>query len=75
MEMRKWEATVQEDPDDPEGAVLQFPQEMMEALDWHEGDVLSWDVQEDGSVVMSNLTQDQRQADAESVVASKLVGM
>ena len=72
MEMRKWTATVIEDPDDPEEAILPFPEEMMTALDWREGDVLSWDVQEDGSVVVSNVSIAQRQADAIAVVARLL---
>lgn len=72
MEMRKWTAIAIEDPDDPEGAILPFPEEMMAALDWHEGDVLSWDVQEDGSVVVSNKSLEQRQADAVEVVARLL---
>ena len=69
MEMKTWTATTIEDPDDPEGVILPFPEEMMTALDWREGDVLSWDVQEDGSVVVSNKSLEQRQADAVEVVA------
>lgn len=69
MEMKTWTATTIEDPDDPEGVILPLPEEMMSALDWREGDVLLWDVQEDGSVVVSNKSLEQRQADAVEVVA------
>ena len=72
MEMKTWTVTTIADPDDPEGAILPFPEEMMTALDWREGDVLSWDEQEDGSVVVSNKSLAQRQADAVAVVARLL---
>ena len=60
MEMKTWVVTVIEDPDDPEGAILPFPEEMMTALDWRDGDVLSWDEQDEGSVVLRNVTADER---------------
>jgi hypothetical protein len=71
MEMRKWEATVMEDPNDQEQAMLQFPEEMMTALDWREGDVLLWGEPGDGTVVVRNLTLLERRGDATSVVVKK----
>lgn len=73
MEMRPWTATVQEDPDDPESAVLQFPQEMMDALDWREGDVLLWGEPDadTGSIVVRNLTLYERNGDSISVTVKK----
>lgn len=76
MEMRKWTATVTEDPDDAEKSVLQFPQEMMDALDWREGDVLLWGEPDSdtGSVVIRNLTMLERRADATVVTVKKSNG-
>jgi hypothetical protein len=55
-EMNKtYMAEVLEDPDDPEGAVLQFPEEMIAELGWKEGDTLNWTVQDDGSVILTKV--------------------
>lgn len=48
-----YELTVQEDPNDPDGALLQFPDSMIETLGWQEGDLLTWETQSDGSVLLS----------------------
>jgi len=54
--LKTWTITVQEDPDDPEGAVLQFPDDMMESLRWKEGDTLNWDDQGDGTAILTKVT-------------------
>jgi len=57
MTAKTYTAQVLEDPTDPEGAVLQFPDEMIAELGWKEGDTLKWDVQEDGSILLSRPTK------------------
>lgn len=44
-----WTGTVVEDGED---LALVFPPEMLEALGWHEGDTIVWDLSEDGKVLM-----------------------
>jgi hypothetical protein len=51
-----WTLEVLEDPDDPEGAILQFPTELMEAAGWHEGDELIWTNNQDGSWTLTKST-------------------
>ena len=45
-----------EDPDDPEGAILQFPEDMIEALEWKEGDTLNWDLRDDGTAILTKVS-------------------
>ena len=45
--------TVEEDPSDPEQCIITFPDEMMIELGWFEGDTISWDVGENGEVILS----------------------
>ena len=51
--MNTWTTTVQEDPDDPEGCIIVFPDDMMVKLGWAEGDTLLWTDAKDGSVILS----------------------
>ena len=46
MTKRTWTVPVDEK------GCLTFPDELLEALGWNEGTVLSWDVQDDGVVVL-----------------------
>lgn len=50
-----WSTTVLEDPSDPEGAVIQFPDDMMTQLGWKEGDTLKWTDLKDGSFSISKV--------------------
>lgn len=52
---KTYTAEVLEDPNDPEGAVLQFPEEMLAELGWTEGDTLNWAVQENGTVILTKV--------------------
>ena len=45
-----WTAYVERDGDD---VILPLPNDLLEQLKWKEGDVLIWDVREDGSVVLT----------------------
>jgi len=46
----KWTAYVEQDGDD---LILPLPSDLLEQMDWKEGDVLIWDVREDGSVILT----------------------
>jgi len=50
-----WEVTLIEDPDDPEGCILPFSEDFIEQVGWKEGDTINWDVQPDGSVIISKV--------------------
>jgi antitoxin component of MazEF toxin-antitoxin module len=51
--MMSWTAYVQQDGDD---LVLPLPDEAMGQLGWKVGDVLVWNVQEDGTVILTKKT-------------------
>jgi hypothetical protein len=53
--VKTWSATVEEDPNDPEQCLITFPEDLLERVEWVEGDTISWDVQENGSVVLSKV--------------------
>lgn len=48
--MMSWTAYVQQDGDD---LVLPLPDQAMEQLGWKVGDVLVWNVQADGTVILT----------------------
>lgn len=43
-----WCLTVEEDPDTGDG-ILTFPEDLLEAAGWREGDTIEWIDHEDGS--------------------------
>jgi len=45
-----WTAYVQQEGDD---LILPLPDELLDKVGWKEGDVLIWDVREDGSIVLT----------------------
>jgi antitoxin component of MazEF toxin-antitoxin module len=47
--MNKWTAYVEQEGDD---LVLPIPDEVLEELNWKEGDVLVWDIKEDGTIIL-----------------------
>jgi len=51
--------------DDSEDLYIEIPDEIIEKLGWEVGDTLNWDIQEDGTVVISKV-QDTEQSKAES---------
>ena len=55
--MSKWTATVQEDPDDPEGCIIVFPEDMIAELEWKDGDTLDWQVQDDRTAIISKVNK------------------
>ena len=48
-----WTLEVQEDPENPEELMLEFPPELLEKAGWKEGDVLVWTDQGNGSWSLS----------------------
>ena len=56
-QLQTYEGTVLEDPNDPESLILQFPDELIKKLGWGEGDELTWDMQPDGSIIMTRPTE------------------
>ena len=50
---KSWEVTVQEDPDDPEGCIIPFPEELIEQLGWKEGDAINWEVLDHGIAILT----------------------
>lgn len=60
MEKQNWTITVEEDPETGE-AILPLPQEMLDKVNWKDGDTLEWIDNNDGSwsLVKVNVDQDQ----------------
>ena len=48
-----WVREVQEDPNNPDELILQFPPELLETAGWKEGDSLLWKDRGDGSWELS----------------------
>jgi hypothetical protein len=53
--VKTWSAIVEEDPNDPEQCIITFPEDLLERVEWVEGDTISWDIQEDRSVILSKV--------------------
>jgi hypothetical protein len=54
--MTTYTSTILEDPDDPESLILQFSDEMLAELGWAPGDILDWQGQDDGTVIITKKT-------------------
>ena len=50
---KTWVLEVQEDPNNPDELILQFPPELLETAGWKEGDSLLWKDRGDGSWELS----------------------
>jgi hypothetical protein len=53
QEHKSWILEVQQDPDNPDELILEFPQEMLELAGWKEGDTLIWSINSDDSISLS----------------------
>lgn len=42
---KTWILEVVESKDDPEELILEFPQDLLDAAGWKEGDILEWQVE------------------------------
>ena len=47
-----WTITIQEDPSDANNLILPLPDDLTETLGWKEGDILEWDIQQNGSIIL-----------------------
>lgn len=55
--MNKWTIDIQENEDGD--SILEFPQDLVESLDWRTDDVLKFDI-DDGAILIRNLTKEKR---------------
>jgi len=53
--MKTYTTTVEEDPNNPDEVIITFPDEMMVELGWFEGDTISWNVNENGQVILKKV--------------------
>ena len=51
-EPKVWCVTLEEDPKTKE-IILPFPEDLIEQMQWKQGDTLEWDVKDNGSIVIS----------------------
>lgn len=51
---KTWVVTVDED------GILPIPTDMMAELDWRDGDILDFDTSDDNSILVRNITSDER---------------
>jgi bifunctional DNA-binding transcriptional regulator/antitoxin component of YhaV-PrlF toxin-antitoxin module len=52
--MTHWITTVQEDPNTGD-AIIEFPDDLLAAVGWKEGDTLNWKVEEDGTCILTKV--------------------
>lgn len=57
MENKVWHTVVEQDPENPESYIITFPDEVIAEAGWEIGDTLIWDLQEDGSIILSKKTK------------------
>jgi len=50
---KSWIANVENDPQDPDGMLLTFPAEFLLSVGWHEGDVVIWKDNKDGTFTLT----------------------
>jgi len=53
---------VEEDPEDSENFILTFPDELLASVNWKVGDTLNWDVQDDGTIILTKVKDDIQQS-------------
>jgi len=49
---KTWTVTPEEDPETGD-MIITFPADLLDSVGWKEGDVLNWDVHEDGVVYLT----------------------
>lgn len=50
---KTWSTLVENDPEDPESFIITFPDEVIAEAGWQVGDILIWDLREDGAIVLT----------------------
>ena len=53
--MTKWTITLEENPDNPEEVILQFPDDLLTEAGWAEGDTLKWIDNQDGTFILEKV--------------------
>ena len=53
---------VEADSEDSESFILTFPDELLASVNWKVGDILNWDVQDDGTIVLTKVKNDIQQS-------------
>lgn len=56
-ERKSWTLVVEDDPDTGD-AILTFNDEILAATGWKEGDVLTWTIKTNGSIILSKKATD-----------------
>jgi hypothetical protein len=51
--LKSWILEVQQDPDNPDELILEFPPDILEQTGWKEGDSLIWTINDDNSITLS----------------------
>lgn len=59
--MSKYTLTVESDPEDSENLLLTFPDDILANVGWAPGDVLVWDLQDDGTIILRKKLNDIQQ--------------
>jgi hypothetical protein len=49
---KSYTLSVEEDPEDPESLLLNFPDEILESVGWKIGDVLVWNIEDDDTIIL-----------------------
>lgn len=55
---KKYTVRVETDPEDPDNLILPLPDEMLEELNWKEGDTLCWEDNLNGSYTLRKKDQE-----------------
>lgn len=53
MANKTWTVDLLEDLEDPESLILTFPDDLLAEAGWKPGDILNWEVQENGTVIVT----------------------
>ena len=56
MQNKTWILEVEDDADTGD-VVIAFPPEVLEAAGWQAGDVISWDIQDNGTAILTKKQQ------------------
>jgi len=54
MNPKTWITTVIKDPETTD-ILLEFPPDLLDAVGWKEGDTITWEMQDDGSCVLTKV--------------------
>lgn len=52
----KWTVNIEEDPDTGD-LLLPFPEDMLTSMGWQEGDILSWNIDENNNITLTKASK------------------